>query len=105
MGKISVTLTAANMGDVDETDFDLWTKFVSENHEAALGFEIAEIDQHRFPGGPDRDTITGGTEDERAAIRTWLSVTGWETFCGEVWETMRRELDQVREEERAAANA
>ena len=68
MSKISVTLTAANMGNVDETDFDLWTKFVSENHEAALGFEIAEIDQHRFSGGPDRDTITGGTEDERAAM-------------------------------------
>ena len=93
MSKISVTLTAANMGNVDETDFDLWTKFVSENHEAALGFEIHEIDQHRFLGGPASDSITGGTEEDREAIRTWLSVTGWETFCGEVWERMRREHD------------
>jgi hypothetical protein len=97
MSKIIVTLTAANMGNVDETDFDLWTKFVSENHEGALGFEIAEIDQHRFSGGPDRDTIHGGTEEDREAIRTWLAVTGWDTFCGEVWETMRREYDAANE--------
>ena len=93
MGKISVTLTAANMGDVDEIDFDLWTKFVSENHEAALGFEIHEIDQHSFKRPPSRDTIGGGTEEQREAIRTWLSVTGWDDFCGEAWEKMRAQYD------------
>lgn len=93
MSKISVTLTAANMGDVDETDFDLWAKFVAENHEAALGFEIHEIDQCDFTDGAARDYVSGGTKEQRDAIRHWLSVTGWDDFCGETWERMRREHD------------
>lgn len=93
MSKISVTLTAANMGDVDETDFDLWTKFVTENIDEAMGFEVAEVEQHPFESGAARDTITGGTWAQREAIATWLSVTGWDDFCGEAWEKMRREHD------------
>lgn len=93
MGKINVVLTAANMGNVDEVDFDLWAKFVAENIDAAMGFEVASVDQCVFVGGMDRDMITGGTEEQREAIRSWLSATGWETFCGETWERMRREHD------------
>lgn len=89
---INVVLTAANMGDVDEVDFGLWTKYAADMLPALVGEEV-DVEQHRFSGGPDRDTITGGTEEQREAIRTWLSVTGWEAFCGETWERMRREHD------------
>ena len=93
MGKISVTLTAAHMGNVDETDFDLWTKFVTENIDEALGFDVHDIEQGRFPCGAGADVITGATQEQRDAIRAWLDVDGWNAFCGEAWETMRREHD------------
>lgn len=90
---ITVTLTAYNMGDVDEVDFDLWRKFVCENIDDAMGFEVQCVDQFEFPGGPARDRIDGATDVQREAIASWLATTGWEAFCGETWERMRREHD------------
>ena len=87
---IKITLSAANMGDVDEMDVDCWNGFVSDEIDAAVGFEVAVVDQ--FPWGrpmPGEDAIEGATEEQVEAIRQFLSVDGWARFCGEEWETRR----------------
>lgn len=104
MARIEITLSSANMGNVDEIDFDLWTRFVTDKIDEAMGFEIASVDQQRFndPGddevtfrGPWRADDTGNElEAKRDAIRSWLSHEGWDAFCGEEWDRMRTEHDQ-----------
>ena len=78
---ISVTLTSANMGDVDECDFDAWASFVCDSIDDAVGFEVAAVDMHAFGRGPGRDTVSGASEEQEAAIREYLSVTGWDAWC------------------------
>jgi hypothetical protein len=80
---IKIQLTAYNMGEVDEADYDAWARYVVEHIDAGVGFEVDEVSQHRFVGGPAEDTIMGGTDKQRAAIREWLDVTGWEAFCAD----------------------
>lgn len=89
MSKITVTLSSANMGDVDETDFDLWARYVADNIEDATGIEC-QIEQHRYGEGEDEIEAYG---EERETLRRWLSTDGWNAFCGEAWETMRAEHD------------
>jgi hypothetical protein len=87
---IQITLTAANMGDVDEVDFDCWASFVVDEIDNAMGFEVAWVDQ--APWGrpqPAEDAVQGGAEEQRAAVRRWLANEGWETFCGEEWARRR----------------
>lgn len=88
MSKIIVTLSSANMGDVDEIDFDCWTGYVIDCIDDGLGFEVAQVEQARY-GGTDEDVIENATEEQRAAIVEWLSVTGWNEFCGQEWEDRR----------------
>lgn len=90
---IEITLSSANMGDVDELDFDLWSRYVADNLEAATGID-AVLDQARF-GETGADRISGATEAEHVAIRQWLGVDGWESFCGETWTRMRAEAERA----------
>lgn len=79
---IKITLTAYNMGsETTEADFDAWAKYVAENIDESMGFEVESVDQFPFRGGPDKDAIEGGTGEQRVAIRDWLSVIGWEAWC------------------------
>ncbi len=79
---IRIVLTAANMGpDATERDFDAWATYVVEHIDEALGFEVAELEQHPFRSGPATDTIEGASDEQREAIRGYLGVTGWEAFC------------------------
>lgn len=86
---ITITLTAYNMGpETTEEDFDAWHSYVSAHADEAVGGENQgntpiDVDQHSFTGGPAEDTVTGGTEEQREAIRSWLAHEGWDAFCGE----------------------
>jgi hypothetical protein len=93
---ITIILSSAAMGDVDELDFDLWTRYVSEHVDEATGAEVAEVHQFRF-GEPGPDRIDGATEEQRETLRRWLSVDGWDSFCGQggPWETMRAETERA----------
>ena len=51
------------------------------------------VEQGRFGGEPHEDIIRGASEGDEETIRAWLSVTGWEAFCGEEWETRRKAYD------------
>jgi hypothetical protein len=85
---IEVMLSSAHMGDVDETDFDVWAEFVSERIEEATGLAI-QVDQAPF-GEAGEDVISRADEHERATVREWLSITGWEAFCGQEWDARRK---------------
>ena len=92
---IEIVLSSYNMGDnVDEVDFDLWARFVRAHVAEVLGVNVECVEQQRFGEGGD-DVVVGGTQEERDAVRLWLSVDGWEAFCGVggPWEQMRREHD------------
>jgi hypothetical protein len=78
--RVSVTLTAANMGDVTEQDFDAWASWVASHVDEACNVD-ATIDQFRFIGGPDADYIEGGSEETRASVKSWLSNEGWVEWC------------------------
>lgn len=81
---ITVKLTAYNMGPATrEDDFDAWHTFVCDHIDQALGFEVADVEQYAFTGGPSRDFVIGGTEEQREAIRSWLAHEGWDAFCSE----------------------
>lgn len=84
---IRIMLSSADMGDVDERDFDLWTRYVAENVESATGVD-AEVEQGRF-GDAGEDVISGATEAQRDLLLSWLSVHGWEAFCAGPWDEMR----------------
>ncbi len=94
---ITVILSGANMGDVDELDYDLWARYVAENVESATSID-AEVDQLRL-GDAGEDTIVGATAEQRETLRTWLAVDGWEDFCGEAWARMRAEAMARRSQE------
>lgn len=90
MSKITVQLSAANMGDVTEDDFDAWTAYVCNHIDAGVGFEVYDVSQLRFDNaGPD--IVSGATEEQRAAIREWLSHEGWDAFCADTSAWPRRE--------------
>lgn len=93
---IKITLSSAAMGDVDELDFDLWARFVAEQIDEATGIEVVEVDQARF-GEAGEDRIDGATEEQRQVLRSWLSVDGWDVFCGQggPWETMRAKAEKA----------
>lgn len=86
---ISIRLTAANMGDVTEADFDAWARYVTEHVDEACGVEVAEVDQFAFVGGHGRDEVRGATSEQRETIQRWLSSEGWEAFCADTsaWPT------------------
>jgi len=76
---ITIRLSSANLGsEGDEELFDAWAAFVTEH--VGVGVEVHAVEQRRF-GEAGEDEITGGTEEDREAIRQWLSVEGWNQFC------------------------
>lgn len=86
---IHVELSSHNMGEeADERDFDLWTQYVAQNIKEKTGL-TCEVTQAGFGEGVE-DLIWGANEEQRATLRTWLRVDGWNDFCGEVWEEMRK---------------
>lgn len=81
MSRIVIALTATNMGPANlAEDFDAWHNFVCNNIDDALGFNVCDVTQANA-GSEDR--IEGATEEQREAIRRWLAVDGWETFCSD----------------------
>lgn len=80
---IKIKLSSAAMGDVTEADFDAWAAYVLDHIEEETGIEIAEIDQFAFGHAGDDEISGADDDDERAAIRTWLAVIGWEAFCAD----------------------
>ena len=82
MSKISVVLSAANMGDVTEADFDAWASWVTGHIDEGVGFEVAEVGQMRF-GDAGPDVVWGATCEQRAVIQDWLSHEGWAAFCAD----------------------
>ena len=82
MSTITITLTAYNMGpQTTEADFDAWRRYVCDHVDDALNVSVDSVDQHSFTGGPAEDTVTGGTEEQREAIRSWLAHEGRDAFC------------------------
>lgn len=80
---IQITLTAYNMGcDATAADFDRWASYVAQHISEALSLAEVEVDQFEFEGGPERDLVHGGTEEQRAEVRRWLAHEGWEAWCG-----------------------
>ena len=99
MSKITVTLSAARMGDVDEADFDLWAQYVGlgVRARARTQFEI-DVIQFRFADWSSEDRIEGAEDDERASIKAALAAM-WDDFCGTAspWEMMRDARDKAKE--------
>ena len=90
MEKIKIILTAYNMGaECDERDFAAWHTYVCEHIDEAIGFEVHEIEMHDYRNSPAEDTIVGATDEQRDAIREYLSHSGWDGFCAtpEAWPT------------------
>jgi hypothetical protein len=77
--KVKIVLTAYNMGDVSEADFDAWASWVAAHVDEACGVD-ASVDQYPFRGGPSRDTVYSADEDARDAVRRWLATEGWDEF-------------------------
>lgn len=83
MSKIQITLSSANLGDqATEADFDAWASYVAREIDGSLGID-AEVDQFGFTGSlfEPEDSVIGGTDEQREAVRRWLANEGWEAFC------------------------
>jgi hypothetical protein len=91
MSTIKIILSSANMGDVDEVDFDCWASFVCDSIDEALGIEVRSVEQFRF--GEGADIISGATDEQEEEIRRWLGHEGWDAFCGEEWNKRRAARD------------
>lgn len=96
-----VTLTAYNMGDVTETDYDYWINYVCEHIDEACQFEV-EVDAAPFRGGPATDRIVGGSttayedyERQVDAIREALRAL-WDSFCAGGWDEMERRAETMK---------
>jgi hypothetical protein len=99
---IEITLSASGMGDgADETDFDLWARYVAEQIDERTGLTVS-VDQFTFTGPgswpEDKIEIAGNDGEPADAVETIKHALGalWEDFCGDVWDTMRREHDAAR---------
>lgn len=85
MSTIRIALSAANMDpNATEADFDAWATYICDHIDEATGL-VCEVDQAAFTGrgAEAEDRIEGATDEQREAIRGWLSVTGWEAFCAD----------------------
>ena len=84
---IKVTLSSADMGDVDEIDFDCWAGFVNDKIDDVVNAAV-EVEQARF-GDAGPDVISGATDEQARDIRDWLAHAGWDAFCGDEWNKRR----------------
>lgn len=78
---IELKLSAANMGDVTEADFDAWTAFLAERIEDRTGL-VVEVDQYSFSGAGawSEDSVKGADPDEREAVQRAVQDL-WNEFC------------------------
>lgn len=76
----AVILTAYNMGDVSEPDFDAWAGYVNDRIDERCGFSVA-IEQHAFANGLARDTVSA-PPSRVDAIRDALERL-WDDFCAD----------------------
>lgn len=86
MSTIEITLSAANMGESSEADFDSWAAFVAANIADNIDTDSDfEISQFAFSGrgSEPEDLIEGATDEEHESIQDWLSHEGWDAFCGQ----------------------
>lgn len=83
MAKITITLTAYNMGNVTEADFDAWARYVDEHVSEACGVEVLVVDQFAFGASEERDVVTGATDEQEERILDWLAHEGWGAFCAD----------------------
>ena len=80
----TVTLTAHNMGDVTEADYDAWAAHVSDRIEALCGFAV-NVEQGPFTGRgmlfTDRINAPNEEQEEtvREAIRALWDNADWGT--------------------------
>jgi hypothetical protein len=74
----SVTLTAYNMGDVTEEEFDRWANYVSDNIDERCGFKVL-VEQGPFNGNGVlfADEILAPTVEMKEAIREAIAAL-WE---------------------------
>lgn len=95
---ISITLTAYNMGDCDERDFQAWETYCEDHLAPDLGLADVEIGMHNFNDAPERDTISGAAREQTDEIQRWLAVDGWEAFCAtpEAWPKRAWRADRTR---------
>lgn len=87
--KIKVVLSSSALGQFDmvnEHDFDIWTRYVTETIESATGIDVC-VEQGQY-GDCGEDIIIGASEEERETLRQWLSVDGWEAFCAGAWQIL-----------------
>ena len=83
--KATIKLTAYNMGDVTEADFDAWARYVAERIDELTGLDVT-IDQFRFGDGFE-DKIS--CEDIHLEQIDEVLRGLWESFCsdGSAWPT------------------
>lgn len=87
MSKITVTLSAANMGpNATENDFDAWAAYVNEHIEFSLGLGSVTVDQFGFTGrtSATEDQIDGATDEQADDITDYLDGWGWDAFCSDM---------------------
>lgn len=89
MPKITITLGRSNLGPLaTEDDFDAWRSFVENEIMEALDLSPYRVvvEQHPWSNPtnqPHEDEITGGSDEQHAAIKRWLDCEGWDRFCAE----------------------
>jgi hypothetical protein len=84
MKKATLTLTAYNMGDVSEQDFDAWATFVANRIDELTKLDVTVI-QRAFQGGASEDKVTCDCPlgcDCRDIVKETLHVM-WDEFCAD----------------------
>jgi predicted DNA-binding helix-hairpin-helix protein len=79
--KPTLTLTAYNLGDATEADFDAFTSYVAEKIDDATGLNVT-VEQHPFRSGPSTDTIVGATDEQQETIREAVESL-WQSWCAQ----------------------
>jgi len=74
-----VVLTASNLGDVSESEFNRWINFVADRIGEAVGFEV-DIEAFSFNHGEARHRISANTSAEHVRIREALDAL-WDEWC------------------------
>jgi hypothetical protein len=93
---IKLTLTAYNMGDVTEEDFDAWARYVAARIDDMTGLDV-DVDQGPFTGERGvlfDDMIDHGDEDHETCTQNEEIIQDalrdlWDSFCAEGWRNNR----------------
>lgn len=85
MTKATLTLTASNMGDVTEADFDAWGNYVATHIDARTRMDVTVV-QSAFQNGTAEDRVTcecphHGCECEDIVKEALQDL--WVSFCAD----------------------